>query len=507
MTSGHATHQSYALSRYRLEHRIASGSAGTVFAARDVRTERQVIVKFIDNADDSLGEWIKEARLALRLKHENIARCLDVGYDDNHGLWALVYERAMGGSLRKAMVAGYAFAREEIVELIRGLASALHCAHQRGVIHRDVKPENVLAGRELGKPPWLLTDFGAGRFLESGSSAASVVGSLAYMAPEVMSKSADALCDCFSLGMVGAELFMGRIPDRSSRSEFVLDHRHAGGIHGVLASMVEAFPERRPPTVGLVAELLSEGPAPNYAVLGRADGDSYVLNGDIVRQANRNAFEPPRTYRIPRAVRFLGFSPEGYPIIASHRRITVLRAGRSETVFASDHAHVPWAYDYARSALWVRRGEHIAFLMLDQEAVESHAELPEALRTPPVQGALEVGACAPDGAAVLSVVGSKMIVRAVVEANAIAHEVHALEQPVRAIAESGGRILAVCGDSRGAQLLDLSGPAPVALGWSNDPADAIRVDFDGETLWMTSGATTRTEQLFDAPMSSSARAV
>lgn len=506
MTSEHAHHQSFALSRYRLEHRIASGSAGTVFAAYDVHTARRVIVKFIDNADDSLGEWIKEARLALRLKHENIARCLDVGYDENHGLWALVYERAMGGSLRKAMVASYAFSQDEIVELIRGLASALQCAHDQGVIHRDVKPENVLAGQELGKPPWLLTDFGAGRFLESGSSAASVVGSLAYMAPEVMSKSADALCDCFSLGMVGVELCIGRIPDRTSRSEFVLRHRRAGGIHGVLAAMVESFPERRPPTVGLVAEALRDGPDANFAVLGHVDRDRFVLNGDRVHHFRRGSAERLSCHRIPRAARFLGYIPDGRALIASHRRITALGGARPETVFASDNEFTAWAYDFGRSSLWVRRDERVRLLTGDHEPIDAATELPDELRSR-LASSPELGACAPDGAAFLTAVGARTIVRAVREGRTLVTRVQELEHPVYDLVESGGRIVAVCGDARGAALLELSDATPRGLGWANDPADSVRVDFDGETMWMTSGATTRTEQLFDAPMSSTARAV
>ena len=92
------------LGRYQLGERIAAGAAGSVIAARDVRSDRQVVVKFFDASDDSYGPWADEMRLAMRLRHPNIVPCLNTGYDPTHRMWALVFERQQGGSLRRGLL-------------------------------------------------------------------------------------------------------------------------------------------------------------------------------------------------------------------------------------------------------------------------------------------------------------------------------------------------------------------------------------------------------------------
>ena len=183
------------LGRYALGERLAAGSLGTVVAATDLRTGRAVAVKFFDGARDNFGAWVDELRLALRLEHPHIVPCLDVGYDAGFGLSVMVFPRAQGGSLRRALASGRRFTEPELRGFLLAIAGALAYAHARGVVHRDVKPENILALERTGEPPWALTDFGAGRFLARGAALRSLAGSRPYMAPEVGRGAADARSD------------------------------------------------------------------------------------------------------------------------------------------------------------------------------------------------------------------------------------------------------------------------------------------------------------------------
>jgi serine/threonine protein kinase len=143
-----------------------------------------VAVKFFDGASDNFAAWISEMRLALRLHHAHIVQCLDVGHDAQHDLCVLVFARAMGGSLRRALASGAGLTDPQIHRMLVELAAALAHAHAGRVVHCDVKPENILALERLGEPPWALTDFGTGSFLVDGAVLPGPVGSPPYMSPE-----------------------------------------------------------------------------------------------------------------------------------------------------------------------------------------------------------------------------------------------------------------------------------------------------------------------------------
>jgi serine/threonine protein kinase len=145
------------LDRYRVGSRLAAGAAGTVVGAVDTEDERAVVVKFFDGSDDNFAAWVQEVRLAMRLRHPNIPACVNAGYDPAWGLSVLVFERALGGSLRRALVSGRSFTVDDHRRVLADVAAALVHAHAQGVIHRDVKPENILAQTAEGAPPWQLT--------------------------------------------------------------------------------------------------------------------------------------------------------------------------------------------------------------------------------------------------------------------------------------------------------------------------------------------------------------
>lgn len=232
--------QPLVLGRYQLTERVGTGSSGSVIAAKDSQSGREVVVKFFDGEQDGFPSWTSELRLVMRFKHPHIVPCLDAGYDEVHKLWALVFARAHGGSLRRALVAG-TFRKEQRAPLLVSIASALVYAHNQGVIHRDVKPENIVAERE----EWLLTDFGAGRFLSRGAVARTMTGSVEYMAPEVKQHGATPRSEQFSLGMVGAELYLGAIPNRQELPQIQRTLEKIDGVARVLARLCAEDPQQR----------------------------------------------------------------------------------------------------------------------------------------------------------------------------------------------------------------------------------------------------------------------
>src|ERR687895_449008 len=194
------------LGRYRLGRRLGSGGFGTVYEARDERLGRPVAVKAIAAGGPAPERGQREALAAARLHHPGIVAVYDAG-EDAAGRY-LVSELVRGRTLA-ALEADGALSDRDVLRLGLALADALAHAHERGVIHRDVKPQNVIVPDEPGDPRGAakLTDFGVGRLAgdEPLTRTGDVVGTLAYMAPEqAAGQPVDERVDLYSLAL---ELF------------------------------------------------------------------------------------------------------------------------------------------------------------------------------------------------------------------------------------------------------------------------------------------------------------
>jgi serine/threonine protein kinase len=172
--------------RYHLESPLGSGGAATVWLAHDVPGDRRVAVKLLDGGGDGDGAEArrerlrKEARLLATLDHPNVVRIHDVGDDGDQPY--IVMEHVAGGSLADAVRAGGPMAPVDAVRVVLGVLGALEAAHQLGVVHRDVKPANVLL-RADHTP--VLCDFGIARTDADAQTRTGVaLGSMGYMAPE-----------------------------------------------------------------------------------------------------------------------------------------------------------------------------------------------------------------------------------------------------------------------------------------------------------------------------------
>ncbi|HTR75653.1 MAG TPA: serine/threonine-protein kinase [Solirubrobacterales bacterium] len=203
---------SLVLDRFLIERRIGSGGFGVVYEAWDGRLERPVAVKAIEQRGEAGRRVLREAQAAARLNHPGIVTLYEMGEEDGNAL--LVSELVEGDTL--ARLAGEdALSDREIGEIGADLCEALDHAHSRGVVHRDIKPQNVQVVD--GQPRAKLMDFGIALVADAAGLTApgDVVGTLAYMSPEqAEGREAGPEADVYSLALTLYECWTGENPHR-----------------------------------------------------------------------------------------------------------------------------------------------------------------------------------------------------------------------------------------------------------------------------------------------------
>jgi serine/threonine-protein kinase len=200
--------------RYRVDAKIATGGMSTVYRGLDVRLDRPVALKVMDAryAGDSqfLTRFQREARAVARLKDPGLVAVYDQGLDGSHPF--LVMELVEGGTLRELLRERGPMPPHAAAAVLRPVLGGLATAHHAGLVHRDVKPENVLIS-DAGEVK--LVDFGLVRAVaEAGITSTSVIlGTAAYLSPEqVSSGAADARSDVYAVGILAYELITGTTP-------------------------------------------------------------------------------------------------------------------------------------------------------------------------------------------------------------------------------------------------------------------------------------------------------
>jgi serine/threonine protein kinase len=245
ITGGAATEPAMVMDRYRLTKRLGSGAFGMVWSARDERLDRDVAVKVLPRERVIHARFEREARAAARLQHPAIVTLYEAAVDDEGAY--LVSELVRGRTLDALLEQGK-LSDHQIVEIGVSLCDALAHAHSQGVIHRDVKPSNVLVpSRSSGSGDRAkLTDFGVAHVIGGATltHTGDVIGTLAYMSPEqAEGREAGPEADLYSLALVLYEALTGVNPQiegrRQRRSSFVpplrrqrrdLSRRLAAGI-------------------------------------------------------------------------------------------------------------------------------------------------------------------------------------------------------------------------------------------------------------------------------------
>jgi serine/threonine-protein kinase len=202
------------LGKYQILDEIGRGGMGVVYRGYDTALERQVAIKVLAPhlvwEKDFVERFLREARTAARLKHPNIVTIHDVGEQD--GNYYIVMELLEGETLGQMVARRGPLPVAEAASIASQVASALDRAHEQGLIHRDLKPGNVIVDKE-GQAT--LTDFGIARAMEGTrlTSTGATLGTPEYMSPEqALGREADRRSDIYSLGVVCYEMLTGRVP-------------------------------------------------------------------------------------------------------------------------------------------------------------------------------------------------------------------------------------------------------------------------------------------------------
>ena len=241
-------------SRWVVEREIGRGGMATVYLARDTVHDRPVALKVMrpDLLSSGAERFLREIRITARLAHPRILPLIDSGMRE--GAPYLVTPYVDGESLRDRLNRGTIPTRQAL-ELAIGIAEALDYAHRSGVIHCDIKPENIL----LADGQVVVADFGVSRALSDDVGTSEIAGSRAYMSPEQLDPNVvlDARSDLYSLACVLVETICGTIP-RDARHAGEILERHGGpvSLHKLADDCLSAERERRPSSAALVLDRL-----------------------------------------------------------------------------------------------------------------------------------------------------------------------------------------------------------------------------------------------------------
>jgi serine/threonine-protein kinase len=198
--------------RYQIEKLVARGGMATVYLAEDNRLDRKVAIKVIHphlaNDSNFREKFVREAKIAAGLSHPNLVNVFDQAEDADVVFLAMEY--VSGITLRQALDDFGSLPAIRALEVFEPMVSALAAAHAAGILHRDLKPENVLLSDD-GKVK--LSDFGLARPITAQTQTGGVVGTVAYMSPELVSRGvADARSDVYAAGIMLFELLTGKQP-------------------------------------------------------------------------------------------------------------------------------------------------------------------------------------------------------------------------------------------------------------------------------------------------------
>ena len=228
--------------RYQVRSRIARGGMATVYLATDQRLERRVAIKIMHGhlADDSAFKirFIQEARSAARLAHPNVVNVFDQGQDDDMAY--LVMEYLPGITLRDLLKDYGQLTPEQTLDILEAVLSGLAAAHKAGIVHRDVKPENVLLADD-GRIK--ISDFGLARAVNNNTATGqALLGTIAYLSPELVTRGiADARSDIYALGIMTFEMLTGQQP-YVGEAPMQIAYQHANDTVPTPSSKVASVP-------------------------------------------------------------------------------------------------------------------------------------------------------------------------------------------------------------------------------------------------------------------------
>jgi eukaryotic-like serine/threonine-protein kinase len=277
--------------RYLIENRLGAGGMSTVFMAKDTVLERPVAVKLLAEhlADDEafVYRFRREALSAARLQHPNIVQVFDSGPDPSTERHYLVMEYVDGPSAADMLRERKQLDIDETVRLVRDACHGLDYAHRAGVVHRDVKPGNLLYAEEMGTTK--LADFGIAKAAEQTriTQVGSVLGTAAYLSPEqARGEEAGPASDIYSLGVCAYQFLTGRLPhEYASLTELALKQQQ-----DPVAPVADYRPEVPPELDDAVRLALERDPAARYSsALEMAEAIEAGAGGEATAATQRLA--------------------------------------------------------------------------------------------------------------------------------------------------------------------------------------------------------------------------
>ena len=267
--------------RYYIIEQIGCGGMANVYRAKDQKLDRDVTFKVLKEEHLSDNEFIKrfnvEARAAASLSHQNIVSVYDVGNDGD--IYFIVMEFVDGCTLKELINRKAPFGNKEVISISLQVASALAHAHLNGIVHRDIKPQNILvsgAGKNTGSVK--VTDYGIARAASSTTQTGEAMGSVHYFSPEqAQGGYVDAKSDIYSLGIMMFEMITGTLPFEGD-SPVALAMKH---IKEPLPDISKLNPNASGSLVEIIKKATQKRPYARYQTAGELISDlKKALNDD-----------------------------------------------------------------------------------------------------------------------------------------------------------------------------------------------------------------------------------
>ena len=271
------------LGKYKIIAPLGSGGFGTVYLAQDTWIDKKVAIKVPHRQGLDFGELLREPRLLASVSHPNIVAITTAEKQDN--IFFIVMEYVHGETLENVIAARGALELNRALDFTCQICNAVDHAHRQGVIHRDLRPANVLVTEhDMLK----VADFGTSRFLEIAAHGTTVIGSPPYMAPEQFHGKAVFASDLYSLGVTMYQMLTGVLP---------YDAPAPGDLSKLMSGELVSPPRRRNPAIPkAISDIVMKAMAPDPT-------DRYQRATDLMEDvlAARHATRPPPP-AVPRGV-------------------------------------------------------------------------------------------------------------------------------------------------------------------------------------------------------------
>ncbi len=309
-------------SRYRLDKKIGQGGFAEVYLSTDLLLERRVAVKVLNSeltGDESfLERFGKEAKAVAALDHPNILSIHDYGQSQETAYLVMPYVE--GGALHDKLRRGSRLSLTQTASYLTQVASALDYAHRRNIVHRDVKPQNMLLRSDDDR--LLLADFGIAKVLDSAASQGrtGVMGTLSYMAPEQINGRVGIATDIYALGCVLFQMLTGQLPFAGPTEQVLMGH-----LQAPIPSIIERSQGQVPASVQPVIEkALAKRPEDRYSSAGQMakafmaalDPQEPTVGLGFISPASiaTAAFQPPSIPAMPTYIPSVQVPPVHVPL-------------------------------------------------------------------------------------------------------------------------------------------------------------------------------------------------